>query len=192
MAARRHRSGTTATSCSTSDRTFPLRRIPAFRTCSPEALDQQYETVQINLNNYWHGYWPHHPVQVHLHGLPEDVIVKVITDFVEESPVTRSAGEELCGLAAVELRSNVRRAFSHAVHAEVPSDYCRQHEHRLAGPTYLPAKLGGGAAWSALAVIPAQSLHHALPLPDGRRIRILFEEVRPAGKSETQSRAGIA
>ena len=35
--------------------------------------------MQINLNNYWHGYWPLHPVQVHLHGLPEDVIVKVIT-----------------------------------------------------------------------------------------------------------------
>lgn len=47
------------------------------------SVGQQYETVQINLNNYWHGYWPLHPVQVHLHGLPEDVIVKVIIDFVE-------------------------------------------------------------------------------------------------------------
>ena len=40
--------------------------------------------MQISLNNYWRGYWPQHPVQLHLHGLPEDVIVKVITDFVEE------------------------------------------------------------------------------------------------------------
>ena len=48
------------------------------------ALTQQYETVQINLNNYWRGYWPMHPVQLHLHGLPEDVIVKIIADFVEE------------------------------------------------------------------------------------------------------------
>lgn len=49
-----------------------------------DSVDQLYETIQINLNNYWRGYWPQHPVQLHLHGLPEDVIVKVIADFVEE------------------------------------------------------------------------------------------------------------
>jgi len=48
-----------------------------------ESVDHQYETMQINLNNYWRGYWPRHPVQVNLHGLPEDVIIKVIKDFVE-------------------------------------------------------------------------------------------------------------
>lgn len=48
-----------------------------------ESVDQQYQAMQINLNNYWRGYWPKHPVQVNLHGLPEDVIIKVITDFVE-------------------------------------------------------------------------------------------------------------
>jgi protoporphyrinogen oxidase len=49
-----------------------------------DAVDQEYETVQINLNNYWRGHWPRHPVQLNLHGLPEDVIIKVIEDFVEE------------------------------------------------------------------------------------------------------------
>ena len=49
-----------------------------------DSVDQMYQTMQINLNNYWRGYWPQHPVQLHLHGLPEDVIVKVISDFVEE------------------------------------------------------------------------------------------------------------
>jgi protoporphyrinogen oxidase len=49
-----------------------------------DSVDQQYETVQINLNNYWRGYWPLHPVQLHLHGLPEETVVKVIADFVEE------------------------------------------------------------------------------------------------------------
>ncbi|CAM5768797.1 protoporphyrinogen/coproporphyrinogen oxidase [Bosea minatitlanensis] len=49
-----------------------------------DSVDQLYETIQISLNNYWRGYWPQHPVQLHLHGLPEDVIVKVIADFVEE------------------------------------------------------------------------------------------------------------
>ncbi len=49
-----------------------------------ESVDQQFETIQINLNNYWRGYWPKHPVQLHLHGMPEDTVVKVIADFVEE------------------------------------------------------------------------------------------------------------
>lgn len=49
-----------------------------------DSVDQQYETLQINLNNYWRGYWPQHPVQLHMHGLPEDVVVKILTDFVAE------------------------------------------------------------------------------------------------------------
>src|SRR6266705_2688654 len=49
-----------------------------------DSVDQMYETMQVKLNNYWRGYWPQHPVQLHMHGLPEDVIVKVISDFVEE------------------------------------------------------------------------------------------------------------
>jgi protoporphyrinogen oxidase len=49
-----------------------------------ESVDQAYQTVQINLNNYWRGHWPLHPVQLHLHGLPEDTIVKVISDFVQQ------------------------------------------------------------------------------------------------------------
>jgi protoporphyrinogen oxidase len=56
---------------------------PRIQNLLAESVDQQYETVQINLNNYWRGYWPKHPVQLHLHGLPTDVIVKVISDFVE-------------------------------------------------------------------------------------------------------------
>jgi len=57
---------------------------PRIQDLFADSVDQRYETVQINLNNYWRGYWPRHPVQLHLHGLPEDVIVKVISDFVEE------------------------------------------------------------------------------------------------------------
>ncbi|HXI20200.1 MAG TPA: FAD-dependent oxidoreductase [Gemmatimonadales bacterium] len=47
-------------------------------------VGQQFETIQIHLNNYWRGHWPTHPVQLHLHGLPDDVVVRVITDFVAE------------------------------------------------------------------------------------------------------------
>jgi protoporphyrinogen oxidase len=69
---------------------------PRIQDLFAESVDQQYETLQISLNNYWRGYWPQHPVQLHLHGLPEDVVVKVIGDFVEvrqqpERPVTNYA-----------------------------------------------------------------------------------------------------
>ena len=57
---------------------------PRIQDLFAESVDQQFETIQINLNNYWRGYWPKHPVQLHLHGLPEDVVLKVIMDFIEE------------------------------------------------------------------------------------------------------------
>lgn len=57
---------------------------PRIQELLADSVDQQYETLQISLNNYWQGYWPKHPVQLHLHGLPEDTIIKVISDFVEE------------------------------------------------------------------------------------------------------------
>jgi protoporphyrinogen oxidase len=49
-----------------------------------DSVHQQYQALQVNLNNYWHGYWPQHPVQLHLHGLPEETVIKIIADFVEE------------------------------------------------------------------------------------------------------------
>jgi protoporphyrinogen oxidase len=69
---------------------------PRIQNLFADSVDQQYEELQINLNNYWRGYWPQHPVQLHLYGLPEDVVVKVITDFVEQQqlpdqPVTNYA-----------------------------------------------------------------------------------------------------
>ena len=55
-----------------------------------DSVDHDFETLQIRLNNYWRGYWPLHPVQLHLHGLPDDVIVDVIKDFVDASQADES------------------------------------------------------------------------------------------------------
>jgi protoporphyrinogen oxidase len=57
---------------------------PRIQNLLAESVGQQYETLQVYLNNYWSGDWPQHPVQLHLHGLPEDVVIKVIADFVKE------------------------------------------------------------------------------------------------------------
>lgn len=47
-------------------------------------IDNNYESIQVELNNYWNGIVLTHPVQLHMHGLPHDLIVKIISDFVEE------------------------------------------------------------------------------------------------------------
>jgi protoporphyrinogen oxidase len=49
-----------------------------------DAIDGAFEEVQYQLNNYWRGHWLIHPVQTNLHGLPADLVTKVITDFVDE------------------------------------------------------------------------------------------------------------
>lgn len=83
------------------------------------SVDQQYETVQISMNNYWRGYWPQHPVQLHLHGLPEDVILKVITDFVEE----RHSPERPVKNFADWLLTSFGRTFSELF----PMQYARKY-----------------------------------------------------------------
>ncbi len=46
-------------------------------------VDQQYEALQVKLDNYWQGLRLTHPVQLHLNGLPHELVVEIITDFVK-------------------------------------------------------------------------------------------------------------
>ncbi len=84
-----------------------------------ESVEQQYEAVQISLNNYWRGHWPRHPVQLNLHGLPEDIVVKVIGDFVEE----RHAPERPVNNYADWLLSSFGRTFAELF----PMQYTRKY-----------------------------------------------------------------
>ncbi len=45
-------------------------------------VDGAYEEVKAQINNYWRGYWIPHPVQLHLYGLPTELVVDVVGDFV--------------------------------------------------------------------------------------------------------------
>lgn len=49
-------------------------------------VDGEFETHDYRFSNYWEGHWVGvgHPAQTNLYGLPMDVIVKVIADFVEQ------------------------------------------------------------------------------------------------------------
>ena len=92
---------------------------PRIQDLFADSVDQQYETVQINLNNYWRGFWPQHPVQLHLHGLPENVIIKVITDFVK----ARQAPDPPVNNYAEWLISSFGRTFAELF----PMQYTRKY-----------------------------------------------------------------
>lgn len=47
-----------------------------------QSLQNNYETIQARANNYWKGYWIKHPAQCNLYGLPEDLIVNILCDFI--------------------------------------------------------------------------------------------------------------
>lgn len=92
---------------------------PRIQDLFADSVDQQYETLPIRLNNYWRGYWPKHPVQLYLHGLPEDVVVKVISDFVEE----RQKTEPVVNNYADWLISSFGRSFAELF----PMQYTRKY-----------------------------------------------------------------
>src|SRR5215217_8015761 len=50
-----------------------------------EAVDGRYRTVGAVIDNVWRGHRIRHPVQLNLHGLPKDLTVDILTDFVAES-----------------------------------------------------------------------------------------------------------
>lgn len=45
-------------------------------------IDQRYETLNAQVHNLWKGHWIKHPAQVNLHGLPTDLVVEIIRDFI--------------------------------------------------------------------------------------------------------------
>lgn len=47
-----------------------------------ESCGGDYQAFVSKVNNYWQGHWIKHPAQVNLAGLPEDVIVACIKDFI--------------------------------------------------------------------------------------------------------------
>jgi protoporphyrinogen oxidase len=47
-----------------------------------ESIHQQYESVRYGVNNYWKGKWIKHPAHCNLHGLPTDLVVDILRDFV--------------------------------------------------------------------------------------------------------------
>lgn len=61
------------------------------RSILAENVGSHYEEQKLRIDNYWQGYRIPHPVQCNLRGLPNELVVRVISDFVAASghqPVT--------------------------------------------------------------------------------------------------------
>jgi protoporphyrinogen oxidase len=56
-------------------------------------IDGKHEEPQLKIDNYWRGHRITHPVQCNLLGLPPELIVDIVRDFVEvaEQPLTDQA-----------------------------------------------------------------------------------------------------
>ena len=48
-----------------------------------ESVRGRYEKVNAQISNYWQGYWIRHPAITNLYGLPPDLMVNVLRDFIE-------------------------------------------------------------------------------------------------------------
>lgn len=57
---------------------------PRIQDLFAETVGQEYEAVQVKLDNYWRGLKLTHPVQLHLNGLPQDLIIEILVDFVKQ------------------------------------------------------------------------------------------------------------
>jgi protoporphyrinogen oxidase len=45
------------------------------------SVNSEYVSARAIMNNYWQGHWIKHPVQCNLHGLPRNLVERVIRDF---------------------------------------------------------------------------------------------------------------
>lgn len=48
-----------------------------------EAIGNDFLSIDAYIDNYWQGQYVRHPVITNMHGMPKDVVVKCIDDYVE-------------------------------------------------------------------------------------------------------------
>ena len=84
-----------------------------------KSVGGEYERIKAYVNNYWRGHWIKHPAQVNLNGLPDDVIVRSIVDFVEASKVENPTIEN--------YEDWLRAAFGDTFAETFPMEYTKKY-----------------------------------------------------------------
>lgn len=57
-----------------------------------DSVNHEYQVLTSYVNNYWRGHWIKHPAICNLYGLPPDLVVSIIKDFVEAQSRTQEHG----------------------------------------------------------------------------------------------------
>lgn len=47
-----------------------------------DSVEQKFERLRTKVNNHWKGHWIKHPAQCNLFGLPQDLIINIVKDFI--------------------------------------------------------------------------------------------------------------
>jgi protoporphyrinogen oxidase len=83
------------------------------------SIDGEYETIHARVNNYWRGHWIKHPVQVNLHGLPTDLVVRILSDFI--------AAQQREDPPIANYEDWLRASFGDALAETFPMEYTRKY-----------------------------------------------------------------
>lgn len=124
-----------------------------------DGIKDDYQTLRSRINNHWKGHWIKHPAQCHLYGLPAELIVRCVSDFIkvaqeEPKPVTNYA-------------EWLRQAFGKTFAETFPMEYCLKyhttHAENLTtdwlGPRFYRPKLEE-VLWGALSPVSQQEVHY--------------------------------
>jgi protoporphyrinogen oxidase len=83
-------------------------------------IEGKYEQFATRVNNYWKGHWIKHPAQINLHGLPADLVTKILMEFVE---VTQRAESPSISNYEDWLRASFGNTFSETFPMEYTVKY---------------------------------------------------------------------
>jgi protoporphyrinogen oxidase len=101
-------------------------KVPRMQELFAGYVDNKYESVQINLNNYWRGVWITHPVQLHLNAFPKDLIIEVMSDFVKAmhapETVINNYEEWLVGSFGRKFAETFPMTYGHKYHTTPASN----------------------------------------------------------------------
>src|ERR1700722_10160996 len=65
-----------------------------------ENVCDHFEERSLSIDNYWHGYRIPHPVQCNMRGLPAELVIRVVQDFVsiqgQEPQIEQNYAQWLC------------------------------------------------------------------------------------------------
>ncbi len=48
-----------------------------------DSVEQKFERLRTKVNNHWKGHWIKHPAQCNLYGLPQDLTINILKDFID-------------------------------------------------------------------------------------------------------------